>query len=93
MKAVEVIEFVMCLVLFAALAIGIASCEDKYLTVERRVVDAENNIPIYFYAEVINADQVNTWKPVFTYFIYQMDEGVYDAYFHAYCMLGDSVIW
>ena len=28
-------------------------CEDKYMTIERRVVDAENNIPIYFntYAE------------------------------------------
>ena len=24
------------------------SCEDKYLTVERRVINAENNIPIYF---------------------------------------------
>tara|TARA_R100001594_G_scaffold24975_2_gene48991 strand:- start:8063 stop:8470 length:408 start_codon:yes stop_codon:yes gene_type:complete len=68
------------------------SCEDKYLTVERRVVDAENNIPIYFstYAE---QDGVNTWRPVFTYYIYQMEEGMYDAYFHAYIMVNDSIIW
>ena len=92
-KAVEVIEFVMCLALFAVLAVCLTACDDSYMTVERRIIDAENNIPIYFYAEAINADQVNRWKPVFTYFIYQMDEGAYDAYFHAYCMLGDSVIW
>ena len=50
MKAVEILEFVVCLILFAALAISVASCEDKYLTVERRIVDAENKIPIYFQA-------------------------------------------
>ena len=74
------------LVLFAL------SCEDQYLTVERRVVDAENNIPIYFntYAE---QDGLNTWRPVFTYYIYQMEEGEYDAYFHAYVMIDDSIIW
>ena len=73
------------LVLFAL------SCEDQYLTVERRVVDAENNIPIYFntYAE---QDGLNTWRPVFTYYIYQMEEGEYDAYFHAYVMIDDSII-
>mgnify|MGYP003143797433 CR=1 FL=1 len=67
-------------------------CEDKYLTVERRVVDAESKVPIYFntYAE---QDGSNTWRPVFTYYIYQMEEGEYDAYFHAYVMIGDSVIW
>jgi len=67
-------------------------CEDKYLTVERRVVDAESKIPIYFntYAE---QDGSNTWRPVFTYYIYHMEEGHYDAYFHAYVMIEDSVIW
>ncbi len=69
------------------------SCQDKYMTIERRVVEAENNIPIYFYAEATHADSENTWKPIFTYMIYQMEEGMYDAYFHAYCMLDDSVIW
>jgi len=68
------------------------SCQDKYLTVERRVIDSENKIPIYFntYAE---QDGLNTWRPVFTYYIYQMEEGEYDAYFHAYIMIDDSVIW
>ena len=74
------------------LALALISCEDKYLTVERRVVDAESKIPIYFntYAE---QDGTNTWRPVFTYYIYQMDEGEYDAYFHAYVMIEDSVVW
>ena len=68
------------------------SCQDKYMTIERRVVDAENNIPIYFQATA-EQDGVNTWRPVFTYYIYQMEEGAYDAYFHAYIMIGDSIIW
>ena len=68
------------------------SCEDKFLTVERNYIDAESKIPIYFstYAE---QDGLNTWRPVFTYYIYQMEEGEYDCYFHAYVMVNDSVIW
>ena len=46
------------------------SCEDSYMTVERRVIDAENNIPIYFTASA-EQDGVNTWRPVFSYYIYQ----------------------
>ena len=92
MKPIEVLEFIVCLVLFAALAISFASCEDKYLTVERRIVDAENKIPIYFQATA-EQDGINTWRPVFTYYIYQMEEGRYDAFFHAYIMVQDSVIW
>ena len=69
------------------------SCSDSYMTVERNVIDAENKVPIYFYAEPEQSNDANTWRPVFTYFIYAMDEGVYDAYFHAYCMMEDSVIW
>jgi len=74
------------------LVLALMSCEDKYLTVEKRLVSAENNIPIYFstYAE---QDGSNTWRPVFTYYIYQMEEGEYDAYFHAYVMVDDSVVW
>ena len=92
MKAKEILEFVVCLVLFAALAISFASCEDKYLTVERRIVDAENKIPIYFQATA-EQDGINTWRPVFSYYIFQLEEGIYDAYFHAYIMVQDSVIW
>ena len=74
------------------LVLFMMGCEDKYLTIERRVVDAESKIPIYFntYAE---QDGSNTWRPVFTYYIYQMEEGEYDAYFHAYVMIEDSIIW
>ena len=78
--------------ILSALLLLALGCEDKYLTVEKRIVDAESKIPIYFntYAE---QDGVNSWRPVFTYYIYQMDEGEYDAYFHAYVMVDDSVIW
>ena len=74
------------------LVLFMMGCEDKYLTIERRVVDAESKIPIYYntYAE---QDGSNTWRPVFTYYIYHMEEGQYDAYFHAYVMIEDSVIW
>jgi len=74
------------------LLLMLLSCQDKYLTVERRIIDAESKIPIYFstYAE---QDGENSWRPVFTYYIYQIEEGEYDAYFHAYVMVGDSVIW
>ena len=74
------------------LVLFMMGCEDKYLTIERRVVDAESKIPIYFntYAE---QDGSNTWRPVFTYYIYHMEEGQYDAYFHAYVMIEDSIIW
>jgi|TARA_R100001530_G_scaffold135525_1_gene112948 hypothetical protein len=91
-KPIEILEFVVCLVLFAALAISFTSCEDSYMIVERRIIDAENKIPIYFQATA-EQDGINTWRPVFTYYIYQMEEGNYDAFFHAYIMVQDSVIW
>ena len=75
------------------LAFLLISCGDDYLTIERNTIDAENKVPIYFFADAQQADNTNSWRPVFTYYIYLMDEGEYDAYFHAYCMQGDSVIW
>jgi len=93
LKTVEVLEFIICIILFGVLAISYSSCEDKFLTVERRVVDTDNRIPIYFWAEAEQAG-VNTWKPVFTYYIYSLEEGEYDAYFHAYVVDdNDSVLW
>ena len=87
-----VLEFILSAIFLGFVLIGSLGCEDNYLTVERRVVDSVNNIPIYFntYAE---QDGTNTWRPVFTYYIYQLEEGFYDAYFHAYVMIEDSVIW
>ena len=69
------------------------SCGDDFMTVEHNIIDAENKVPIYFYADAEQAENSNSWRPVFTYYIYLMEEGEYDAYFHAYCMQGDSVIW
>jgi hypothetical protein len=69
------------------------SCGDDYMTIERNVIDAENKVPIYFYADAEQAEGTNSWRPVFTYYIYSMEEGEYEAYFHAYCVQGDSVIW
>ena len=69
------------------------SCGDHFMTVDHNIIDAENKVPIYFYADAEQAENTNSWRPVFTYYIYLMEEGEYDAYFHAYCMDGDSVIW
>ena len=69
------------------------SCGDDFMTVEHNLIDAENKVPIYFYADAQQAENTNSWRPVFTYYIYLMDEGEFDAYFHAYCVQGDSVIW
>ena len=77
-----------CLVIYCAW-----SCGDDYMTVERRIIDADNIVPMYFYAEAEQAGN-NTWKPVFTYLIYSLEEGEYDAYFHAYMIdSSDSVLW
>jgi len=86
------IEFFISVFFLGFILCASLACQDKYLTVERRIVDADTKIPIYFntYAE---QDGLNTWRPVFTYYIYQMDEGEYDAFFHAYIMIDDSVIW
>lgn len=88
----SIVEFIITVTFLGWIIVGLCSCEDKYLTVERNVINAENNIPIYFqtYAE---QDGTSTWRPVFTYYIYQMTEGKYDAYFHAYIMMEDSIIW
>ena len=69
------------------------SCSDDYMIMERNIVDAENKVPVYFYAEAEQADGTNSWRPVFTYYVYLIEEGEYDAYFHAYCIDGDSIIW
>ena len=73
--------------------LALSSCSDDYMTIERNIIDAENNVPIYFYADAEQAGDTNSWRPVFPYYIYLMEEGEYDAYFHAYCVQGDSVIW
>tara|TARA_R110002020_G_scaffold437716_2_gene648007 strand:- start:459 stop:851 length:393 start_codon:yes stop_codon:yes gene_type:complete len=80
-------------ILFTFIALIILSCQDKYLTVERNTIDSENNIPIYFWAEAEQAG-VNTWHPIFYYYIYSLEEGEYDAYFHAYVVdNNDSILW
>jgi len=75
------------------LLLTLIGCQDDYMTFERRIVDSDNRVPVYFYAEAEQAG-VNTWKPVFTYHIYSLEEGEYDAYFHAYMIdSSDSVLW
>ena len=91
-KIWDIVEFILVLLVFSCIGLAFIACEDRYLTVERKIVDAENNIPIYFQASA-EQDGVDTWRPVFTYYIYQIEEGKYDAYFHAYCMMDDSVVW
>ena len=69
------------------------SCGDDYMTIERNIIDTDSKVPMYFYADAEQAANSNSWRPVFTYYIYLMEEGEYDAYFHAYCVQDDSVIW
>jgi len=70
------------------------SCSDDYITYENRIIDAQNKVPIYFYCDAMpNYDYENTWYPEFTYYVYQLEEGEYDAYFHAYLITDDSVTW
>jgi len=71
----------------------ITSCSDDYMTIEQRIIDSESKVPLYFYASAEQAG-VNTWRPVFTYYVYTVDEGEYDAYFHAYMIDSSSnVVW
>ena len=63
------------------------------MTIEHNIINADNKVPVYFFADAEQSDNTNSWRPVFTYYVYLMDEGEYDAYFHAYCMDGDSIIW
>ena len=90
----SVIEFTVTLAFFGWIIAGFCSCEDKYLTVERRVVDADNKIPVYFntYAE---QDGVNTWRPVWNYYVFSLEteEGFQEAYFHCYIIKDDSIIY
>ena len=69
-------------------------CGDEYVTYENRIIDAENKVPLYFWCDAMpNYDVGNTWYPEFTYYIYHLEEGEYDAYFHAYLITDDSVSW
>ena len=71
----------------------LTGCGDDYMTIERRIIDSDSKVPLYFYAEPEQSSNTNTWRPVFTYFVYSVDEGEYDAYFHAYCVQNDSIVW
>lgn len=70
------------------------SCGDDYITYENRIINSQNKIPVYFWCDAMpNYDYENTWYPEFTYYVYQLEEGEHDAYFHAYLMTGDSISW
>ena len=69
------------------------SCDDDYISIEKNIIDARTKVPVYFYATAEQSG-TDTWRPVFTYLIYSLEEGEYDAYFHAYMISnGDSVLW
>ena len=79
--------------LAVAFTVFMLSCSDDYMTIERNIIDAETKIPVYFYATAEQSSE-DTWRPVFTYLIYSLEEGEYDAYFHAYMISSsDSVLW
>lgn len=69
------------------------SCDDDYISIEKNIIDARTKVPVYFYATAEQSG-TDTWRPVFTYLIYSLEEGEYDAYFHAYMVSeSDSVLW
>ena len=79
--------------LAVAFTVFMLSCSDDYMTIERNIIDAETKIPVYFYATAEQSSE-DTWRPVFTYLIYSLEEGEYDAYFHAYVVdNNDSILW
>ena len=70
-------------------------CGDDYMTVEHRIIDSDNKVPLYFYAEPVQAG-VDTWRPIFTYLIYTVNEDTleYAAFFHAYVINGENeILW
>jgi len=70
------------------------TCSDEYVTYENRIIDSESKVPMYFYATAMpNYDAGQTWYPEFVYYVYQIEEGEYDAYFHAYLITDDSISW
>ena len=76
------------------LVLMLAGCSDDYVTYENRIINSNNKIPIYFYCNARpNYDYANTWYPEFTYYVYQLEEGSYNAYFHAYLVTNDSISW
>tara|TARA_R110002020_G_scaffold216556_1_gene424375 strand:+ start:174 stop:563 length:390 start_codon:yes stop_codon:yes gene_type:complete len=80
--------------LLLILAILGTSCGDDYITMETRIINSESKVPMYFWCDAMpNYDTSNTWYPEFTYYVYQLEEGEYDAYFHAYLITDDSVAW
>ena len=50
-------------------------------------------MPFFFGAEAEQGYSENRWAPVYYYYIYQVEEGEYDAYFYCYLMNDDSVIY
>ena len=57
-----------------ALVLISTSCSDDFMIMEQRIIDSESKVPLYFYASAEQAG-VNTWRPVFTYYIYSLEEG------------------
>ena len=77
------------------LIMTLLGCGDDYMTVEHRIIDSEIKVPLYFYAEREHAG-IDTWRPVFTYLIYTVNEytSEYAAFFHAYVIDGQNeILW
>ncbi len=78
---------------WAALLLMAIGCSDNILEVERNYINATDPLPFYFGAEAEQGYSENQWSPVYYYYIYQIEEGEYDAYFHCYLMNGDTVMY
>ena len=50
-------------------------------------------MPFYFGAQVETSNDSVSWSPVFYYYIYQTEPGKFEAYFHAYMVWRDEIIY
>ena len=69
------------------------SCADNIVEFERRIVDSQEPVPFYFGAQVEQGYSPDRWSPVYYYYIYQVEEGEYDAYFHCYLINDETVMF
>jgi len=69
------------------------SCSDTVLEVEQRIIDSQEPVPFFFGTQVEQGYNPDRWTPVYYYYIYQVEEGEYDAYFHCYLINDDTVMF
>ena len=58
-----------------------------------KIADKLELMPFYFGAQVESPNVNGDWSPLYYYYIYQTEPGDYEAYFHAYLVWRDEIIY